>query len=317
MARKVKRRKPKPTTTVKISQAQLRFPSEVSQYWIAVTAVIWACLFVAIAGWFSTGRQYWQWVYLAAWPIGSLLLVNSLSNRPRRKQLKALGPSARVFGTNHPELSKHLKEVAEVLGVTKLPTLFLVEDEAPYVYSMAGGKGTIILTTALVNLLRYDELSVMLAREVAHLKYGHVRLERALWWIRSAQPLFRIALLPLLLWSVVMGEWLDLIEYTADRAAVLVAGSPSLVTATLVKVAAAADPQSGVSVAEIEDFLSQKRTSDLDSAIMERQFKLNRFIESIPNLRDRIEQIREFCDSDEGKELMEQVAEPRAKLSSG
>ena len=61
MARKVKRRKPKPTTTVNIAQAQLRFPGEVSHYWTAVGVITWGCILSAVGGWFSTGRQYWQW----------------------------------------------------------------------------------------------------------------------------------------------------------------------------------------------------------------------------------------------------------------
>jgi Zn-dependent protease with chaperone function len=314
MARKVKRRKLKPTAAVKLAPAQLRMPGEVTQYWVAVTFVTWACIGLAVLGAFSTHWQYWQWAYLALWPIGSIMVVNFLANRDRAKQLKHLGPSARVFGSNHAELGRQFKEVADLLGVRKLPNLYLVEDDAPYVYAMAGGKGSIIVTTAMVKLLRRDELSVMLAREVAHLKFGHVRLERALWWMRVAQPLLRIALLPLLMWSVVMGEWLDLIEYTADRAAVLVAGAPGLVTATIVKVAAAADPHSGVTVQDLEDYLSQGRKGEFDSVNMERQFKLNRFVESIPNLRDRIEQIGEFNESEEGQQLMAQVNEARARL---
>lgn len=312
MARKVKRRKTKPTTSVNIAQAQLRFPGEIRHYWMAVGVITWGCIIIAGTGFYFT--HAWQWVYLAAWPIVSILLVNYLSNRPRRKQLKELGSSARVFGTNHQELGRHLKEVADLLGFRKLPNLYLVEDDAPYTYSMTGSKGSIILTTAMVKLLRRDELSVMLARELAHLKYGHTRLERALWWIRAAQPLLRIVLLPLLLWSVVMAEWLDLIEYTADRAAVLVAGRPALVTATLVKVAAAADPQAEVSAHDVDDFVSQSRGAELDSSQMEAQFKLNRFIESVPNLKDRIEQIQEFYQSDDCTQLMEKVDEARARV---
>jgi Zn-dependent protease with chaperone function len=318
MARKVKRRKPKPSAAaVKLAPAQLRMPGEVSQYWVAVTFVTWACIGLAVAGEFSTRWQYWQWAYLALWPIGSIMIVNYVANRDRVKQLKELGPSARVFGANHPELSHQLKDVADLLGIRKLPVMYLVEDEAPYIYAMAGGKGAIILTTAMVSLLRYDELSVMIARELAHLKFGHVRLERALYWMRNAPALVRVGLLPLLMWSTVMGEWLDLIEYTADRAAVLVAGGPGLVTATIVKVAAAADPTGAVKVQDIEDYLAEGRSKEFDSVNMERQFKLNRFVESIPNLRDRIEQIGEFYESEEGKQLLEQVDEVRARLGSG
>ena len=317
MARKVRRRKVKAGPAVTLAPAQLRFPGEVSHYWMAVSAVTWACVFLAVGGWFSTGHsaENWQWAYLAAWPIGSILIVNWVSNRTRRQQLKQLGPSARVFGTNHQELGRHLKEVADLLGMRKLPAMFLVEDDAPYLYAMAGGKGTIILTTALVQLLRRDELSVMLARELAHLKFSHVRLERALHWLRTSPPIYNILLLPLCFWGVVMGPWLELIEYTADRAAVLVTGSPNLVNATIVKLAAAADPQSGVTVDEIEDFLHQERAAELDAGQMEAQFKLNRFVESIPNLRDRIEQVSEFYQSDDAKQLLEKVAEVRGKVS--
>ncbi len=312
MARKVRKRKVKPTGAVKITQAELRFPGEARQYWMAVGGVVWACLLVAGSGFYLT--KMWQWVYLAAWPIGSLLIVNWVCNRPRRKQLKEAGPHARVMGTNYPELYRQLKEVADCLGVRKLPQMYVVDDEAPYIYSMAGGAGSIIVTKPLLNLLRREELSVMLARELAHLKYGHVRLERALYFMKTATPAVAVALGPLALWGFFMGEWLDIIEYTADRAALLVAANPSLVNATIVKVAAAADPQADLTPEDIEDFLAHPKGGDLDARLMERQFQLNRFIESQPNLRDRIEQVAEFYQSEEGKALIAKVQEAKAKL---
>jgi Zn-dependent protease with chaperone function len=282
-------------------------------YWLAVMALIWACILLAAAGFFATGKQYWQWIYLGAWPIGSLLLVNYLADLPRRKQLKELGPQCLVRANNHPHLYKQLGDVCAKLGVRKLPRMCLITDEAPYIYSMAGGTGTIILTSELAALLRPDELGVMLAREVAHIKFGHLRLDRALTYIRTADSAVCIGFAPVWFWSALMGEWSDVSEYTADRAAVLVAGDPGLVNATLVKAAAAADPQSGMTPDYVEEFLRKPRSNSLDAGEVEQSFKLNRFIESQPNLRDRISQVVEFYTSDEGQELVEKLADGPAK----
>jgi Zn-dependent protease with chaperone function len=315
MARKVRRRKVKAAPgQVKISWGQVRFPGESQHYWLAVVALIWACILLAAAGFFATEKQYWQWIYLGAWPIGSLLLVNYLADKPRREQIKAIGPSCLVRPNNHPHLHRQLAEVCAKLAVSKLPAMCLVTEDVPYLYSMAGGNGTIILTTELVSLLRPEELEIMLAREVAHIKYGHLRLERALTYIHTASPVVSLAFAPVRFWATLMGEWLDVSEYTADRAAVLVSGDPGLVNATLVKAAAAADPQSGMTADYIDEFLHKpKGHGGLNSSEVEQSFKLNRFIESQPNLRDRIAQVAEFYSSEEGQEMLEKLATGKLK----
>jgi Zn-dependent protease with chaperone function len=310
MARKVHKRKPKPTAQVKISWGQLRFPGEVQHYWLAVLALIWGCLLIAGTGWYVT--KAWQWAYLGLWPIGSLLLVNYLSDRPRRQQLKQVGPTAWVRPNNHAPLYRQLVEVCSKLGVRKAPRMALVEDEAPYIYSMAGGNGTIVLTNALVALLRPEELAVLLGREVAHVKFGHLRLERALNYIHTVSPTVALAFAPVWLWSALMGEWQDVVDYTCDRAALLVAGDPALVNATIVKAIAAADPQSALTPEDVDTFLNLPKNDNLDGAVMERRFNLSRFIESQPNLRDRIEQVAEFYQSEEGQGLLQKLAEMKA-----
>lgn len=314
MARKVRKRKPKkPVAQVKISWGQLRFPGEVAHYWLAVLALIWGCALVAVAGWFATGREYWQWAYLGLWPIGSLLLVNYLADLPRRKQLKEIGPTAWVRANNHAALYRQLTEVCATLGLRKTPRMALVEDESPYIYSMAGGAGTIVVTSSLVALLRSEELAILIAREVAHVKFGHIRLERALNYIHTVSPTLCVAFGPVWLWSALMGEWLDVVDYTCDRAALVVAGDPALVNATIVKAAAAADPQANITPDDVDAFLNlPKRDDSLDSAVMEQRFRLSRFIESQPNLRDRIEQVAEFYQSEEGQDLLQKLAEMKS-----
>lgn len=317
MARKIRRRKSKRPAAVTITASELRFPGQAKQYWLAVGVLTWACILIAGTGFLVTGKQYWQWVYLAAWPIASILLINFLSDRPRRRQLKQLGPQARVMGNNHPALYQMLQRLSQLLSMPKPPQMCLVEDEAPYIYSLAAGKGTIIVTRALVDLLTPEELAVMVGHELTHIKCHDLRLGSALSYIRIVSPLIAFFCGPVWVWSVLMGEWPDIIDYTADRGAVLVTGDLSLVNATLVKVAAEADPQAEVTSQDIEDYLSHGRQAELDAVQMERQFKLNRFIESQPNLRDRIEQVVEFSQSEEGQALLEKEAELRQHAQAG
>ena len=294
--------------------ATIRFPNESRQYWLAVGLLTWGCVLLAVGGWLFTGKHYWQWGYLAAWPLGSLLLVNLLADLPRRRQLRQVGASARVLGTTQPELYQRLTRLCELLGVHPVPELYLVEDPDAYLYSRAGGRGSLVLTRSLLDLLSPAELSLMLARELAHLALGHVRLERALTYLRTQNTLICVFFGPVWVWSVLMGEWLDLIDYTADRAALLAVGNPALVNATLVKVAAVGDPLSGVSLADIENLRRGGPSDALDVADMERRFKLNRLLDSQPNLRDRVEALVEYQQSEEGRQALTELAPARARL---
>ena len=110
-----------------------------------------------------------------------------------------------------------------------------------------------------------------------------------------------------------MGEWQDVIDYTADRAALAVTGDPRLVNATIVKAAVAADPNSGVTMDEIENYLSGPERDTLNTAAVEQRFKLNRFIEAQPNLHNRIEQVVEFYQSPEGQKMLERLAKDQKR----
>ena len=311
MARTVKKRKMKtgaPGGGKKLNWGDLRFPGENTHYWLVVMALIWGCIILAALGWYSSGKVYWQWVYLGLWPIGSLLLVNFMADKPRRKQLKEIGPQCQVRANSNAALHRKLLEVCQCLEVRTPPKACLLEEEAAYIYSMPGGSGTIILTSGLASQLRPEELGVVLAREIAHLKFGHLRLQRAIGYIRTTSNTIGLLFGPVWLWAMMMGEWLDLTEFTADRAALAVSGDPRLVDATIAKTAAARDPQSGITPAEIEEYISMPPQDSLDSAELEQRFKLDRFINEEPALKERIAQVVEYYQSEEGIEFLNALA---------
>ena len=313
MARKVRKRRTKQAQKATIAWKKLRFPGEASHYWLVVVAMIWGCILLALTGWLLSGREYWQWVYLGAWPIGALLIVNFIADRPRRQQIKALGPHCWVRANNHPAVHRALTEACQRLEVHRLPRVCLVEDPDAYIYAMPGGTGTIVVTSPLVKLLRPEELAVMLAREVTHIKFGHLRLQRAISYIRTAPLALCFLFGPVWLWATMMGEWMDITEYTADRGALVVAGDPRRVDATIAKAAAAADRQAGVTPEEVDDYVNLPAKDSLDSAEMEQRFKLDRFINAQPNLRERIAQVVEYYQSEDGAEFLNALAERQGR----
>ena len=126
---------------------------------------------------FFSGTSVYQWVWLPAWPIASVLIVNFLATRPRHGQLKQLGRQAKVIGTNYPQLHRLLTEQTQLLGLKKSPDMYVISDESPYICSLPSGSGAVIVTQSLLDLLSDEELATLLAHELAHIRFHHLRLE--------------------------------------------------------------------------------------------------------------------------------------------
>lgn len=314
MARKS--RGPKRKAQVRITATDFRFPGESGIYWGAVAGM--AILFVWIVVMFlvfkrrASGLPEWQWVYLFAWPIASILLANFLAVKPRRAQLKKLGRQARVMAQTQPDLHAMLQQQAQLLDMKKMPELYIVEDDAAYIYSMPGKPGAVVTSRPTLNAVSREEFGALLAREVGALAAHNVRVGLAITWVKTANPVVKALALPLLVMSVLMRGWADLTEFTADRAAVLVTGSESLVNLALVKFVIARDPQAEIKHEDLEAYLQGSADISADSAQLERHFRIGTFIEGQRNLRERIEQIREYRLSDQGRAAFDKLAEMRS-----
>ena len=258
--------------------------------------------------------KWWLPLIIVAYPFVSWLVANALAVRPRRKLLKEAGMSARVLNKSHPRLKAVLVDQARLLGLAE-PEMYVLHDEAAYMYSMPGKGANIIITTdSLVTGLDDDELATMIAREMGHDLCGHVRMAFVLLYMRRAHAAAKVLLFPITALSMVMKNWLDLIESTADRAAVLIMGRPAIVNETLVKAGVITDRNAEISREELDAFLAGATDLTTDAAQIERHYKMGEFLDSQPHLRERIEEIRTFPRTEQGEAAMQKMEETRQKL---
>jgi hypothetical protein len=101
----------------------------------------------------------------------------------------------------------------------------------------------------------------------------------------------------------------ELVEFTADRGALLITLRPAVVNAAIVKFAVARDPNAGISREELQGYLDGAGDITTDAKQMERHFKVGQFMASQPGLRERVEQMTEFVNDAQGKAALAKMAE--------
>jgi len=329
MARKSRRRrKKKEELTLKLTDYQ--FPGEKNGYWTAIGITLglfaWAAVMVFVFRASVFGEKQWSNLGGVSWPIWitvnilvfpwlAIVIANILATRHSAADIKKVGRQAKVMPNNHPELHRVLADHVKLAGM-KLPNMYLLQDEAPYIYTIPGGPGTIVVSTGLREGVKDDDLSALIAHEMGHINSHHVRTTLAINYITNANLIFKALLFPLLMIKMFAGGWADLANFTADRFAMLLTGDASVLNKALVKMAVLADKQADITPEELRTYLESTGDISTDAAQMERQFRIGTFISSQPNLGERIEEMREFIRSDEGKTAFEKMDEIRKRAGA-
>jgi Zn-dependent protease with chaperone function len=167
----------------------------------------------------------------------------------------------------------------------------------------------IVASESLRSGLFPEEFEALLAHEIAHIACRHVRVDMAMTFMRHANIGIKLGLFPVLLMMFFARGWTELIDFTADRGALLLTLKPSVVNAALVKFAVVADPNAGISPEELQTFMDSQGDIATDSAQMERHFRVGQFMNSQPGLRERIEQMTQFPGTKQGQEALSKSAE--------
>ncbi len=313
-----KSRKKKRKQEVYLELSDYQYTSEKQHYWTSVGAVVFVSFWIAGLVFYYTFEMYpYQWSYLPLWVILSPLLVNYFSAQPRRQQLKKLGPTAKVWANNLPHYHRMLTRLSKLADLHPAPDMYVLEEEAPYIYSLPGRKATIIATTALAEVLAPEEVEVLVAHEIGHIKSHHLRLDLAMTFVDNVNPLLKFAFGPVTVWRVLMGSWRDVIEYSADRVAILLTQNPVALMRAIIKSAAAADEQAELEQEEIDAYLQAADDVGTDAAQIERLLKMSEFVKSQPNMRERLQEIGEYLSSDEAKAAFEKMGQIRQELGQG
>ena len=319
MARKARRKaikKKKVDTDLRLSDYQ--FPGEKTAYWQGVFMMLLPFVVVSVILAVTASRsralydvgvfeKYWPALACVLYALLCIPVLNWLAVRPRRDALKEAGSQARVLTKTRPELKAMLAEQAKMLRMSE-PEMYVVEDEAAYAWSMPGKTPAILISQPVLDTLNGPETAAIVARQMGHIKSHHVKTAQAVTYYRLANPLWKLLLFPAGIFVFSLRGWMELIEYTADRMAVLVVGRPAIVNAALAKLAVAADPQAEITPEELEAYMNASSDLASDGDQMQLHFKVGTFLGTQKGLKERVEQVGEFLKLDQGQKAMEKMA---------
>lgn len=323
--RKLKRKKPEVELTVE----DYRVPGEKRVYWEGVGGLFGLFALAAYnIQYFMVGipihqriapdaplyGKWWVPLIVLFLPLVTWLLANFIALRRRNARLKEEGLHARVLNKNYPRLKTILAEQSKLLAIDE-PEMYVLDEDSPYMYSLPGKTGKIVTTAGMLGALNDEELALMVAREMGHIKAGHPRMMIVVTFMLRANPAIKVLLFPITAMAIFLRGWMDLAEATADRMALLMSGRPSLMNAALVKVAVAMDQEAEINRQELEAYLDKSADMATDAGQIERHFKMGEFLNRHPALKERIEEIREFLKTEEGQQAMQKMIEAKQKLT--
>jgi hypothetical protein len=169
--------------------------------------------------------KLWNW--LAADTILKLM-GKSNSPYPRKGQDLVLDRQAWPIKKSLPELRQKVDKVIEKLSMQNWEINFILQGgNAPLalsriVISENGEMAEIVLSSKQLAALSDDEKLAVIAHELAHIAFGHAKLQLCIDWIDLASKQGRLYALANL--SV---YWRQLAEISADRASLLVVDDPA------------------------------------------------------------------------------------------
>lgn len=323
--RKLKRKKPEVELTVE----DYRVPGEKRIYWEGVGGLFGLFAIAAYnIQWFMVGiplhqniqpdaplyGKWWIPLIVLFLPLVTWLIANFIALRRRNMRLKEEGLHARVLNKNYPRLKAILAEQSKLLAMDE-PEMYVLDEDTPYMYSLPGKTGKIVTTAAMLKALNDDEIALMIAREMGHIKAHHPRMMIVAGYMLRANPIIKFLLFPITAMALFLRGWMDLAEATADRMALLMSGRPAMVNAALVKLAVAVDKEAEISKEELEAYLDAGSDLATDAGQIERHFKMGEFLSKHPALKERIEEIREYLKTQEGQNAMQKMVEAKQKLA--
>ncbi|MCD6362278.1 MAG: M48 family metalloprotease [Armatimonadetes bacterium] len=327
MARKARKKRTKQKKTeTDLTLADYQITGEKAAYWQGVVMMLLPFVIAAVmagvyvfseaASSYSSGLhgKWWIPLEIIGYPLLCIPVLNWLAVRPRRQELKEAGNQARVMTKTHPELKAMLSEQARLLGITE-PEMYVVEDNAAYAWAMPGKPPVVLMSKPMLEVLNGPETAAIMARQMGHIKSHHVKMAQAMTYYRLANPVWKLLLFPagILMWG--LRTWMDLIDYTADRVAVLITGRPAVVNAALAKLAVAADPNADVTPEELETYMNAATDLATDGEQMQLHYKVGTFLGNQRNLKERIEQVTEFLKLEQGQKAMEKMMQLKEKTA--
>lgn len=227
--------------------------------------------------------------WLPALIMAGLILAVILLLRITHIQL--LSNSMRLQNSTHAYLASDIEMLRRRLQMSSFD-VFVVQD--PYLNAFAFGYPTpqaIVLHSATLERLSYDEMRAVLIHEIGHVYFQHTRLSVYYIAVINGVPVIG----PIVAWFY--GFWARRTEYTADRLAVAVTGDPDLVIRALMKVHIGADAAR---------FTNKEYLLYQDAVTSEGWRRFTQTFSTHPFLVNRVKAILRFADA-QGYDMAEDV----------
>ncbi len=174
---------------------------------------------------------------------------------------RALTQTLRLGPTQLPEIYAAAVDACELLGVEKVPNIYLTNSAGTRLQVTNRLNPTIRISSDFTWAFKPEELRFLLARQVAHIRLNHVFYLDMLDGLRGMGGGFLSKLLSKALLRQSVGatllEWCKEAEISADRAALVVTGDVDVALRALVKLNIGANYEDTYSPVNIDDYIRQ------------------------------------------------------------
>ena len=188
-----------------------------------------------------------------------------------------MGNSIQIGPRQYASVYHIFRECLRDLDIYPEPTLFAAQSPFVNAYSLGKEQSSVILNTALLDLLDERELRCAIANELGHLKCGHTLLiQMGLWMISAAEFIgdltFGIGNLIGSGLIYAFYEWRRRAELSADRAALLVMDELDPIFHTMMQMAGGSSKYAHE--CSLKEFVRQsERYQDLDKDELNQVYK--------------------------------------------
>jgi Zn-dependent protease with chaperone function len=224
--------------------------------------------------------------HLALLVVGALVYVSLARGR-------LLGNSIRAHGGQFTELERLVGEIATMLDMPE-PHVFVRDDnQVPLVAVGIGEPYSLVVSSYWLDVVRPEELRFLVARELAHIRFGHARTTSLLSVNGRENPLV----------SVAFGAYLRTTEYSADRVALLCTGS---LDSAISAIAIATFHKIGRGI-DLRTFAEQRREIDAEPTL-----RVAEWLSATPYATHRVTALSSFAAGELAAYWRPRFAEARA-----
>ena len=224
-----------------------------------------------------------------------------------------MGNSIQVGPRQYSTLYQLFRECVQSLDMQPEPTLFVSQNPQVNSYALGEDHPCVVLNTGLLDLLQDEEIRIVIAHELGHIKCGHTTLtQMAIWAMNTASIngdlTFGIGNLLSTGLIYAFYEWRRKAELSCDRAALLATDDLQLVMRTMMKI-------SGGSIrfgheVSLDEFIKQSddyQELDQDSLNQIYKFLLYNGIQGVmlshPFPVERLHFLREWAASEDYRQI--------------